>query len=126
VTLEFPEGMLPAFIPGRGMGMDMRLDLRMQESPQRAEIIKRMLLRYGQGPGEGKGQAEQGEKPKVEILEPASGRPSVTIDRLEGHQTKTVTFKIRLNEIKGTKATIRYSSTRGGVATREIFIGSEN
>lgn len=126
VTLEFPEGMLPAFMAGRGMGMGMGLGLSVQESRQRAEIIERMLLRYGQGPGEGKGQAEQREKPKVEILEPASGRPSVTIDRLEGHQTKTVTFKMRLNEIKGTKATIRYSSTRGGVATREIFIGSEN
>ena len=59
----------------------------------------------------------------MEILEPENRRPSITIDRLEGYETKTVTFKVRLNDIEGTKATIRYTSTRGGVITKEIFIG---
>ena len=71
-------------------------------------------------------QTEQKEKAKVEILEPKNHRPTVTIDRLKGHETKTVIFKVRLNKIKGTKATVKYTSTRGGLVTRKIFIGTKN
>ena len=102
LTLEFPEGMLPARTRDRGRGRD------------RGEKV------------EATEQAGQKEKSKVEILEPKNHRPTVTIDRLKGHETKTVTFKVLLNEIQGTKAAIRYTSTRGGVVTKEIFIGLKN
>jgi hypothetical protein len=63
-------------------------------------------------------------KDKVVIVEPL-GRPIVTIDRLAGGEQKPVTFKIRLNGISGTECTLRYSSTRGGVVERKIYIGKK-
>lgn len=102
LTLEFPEGMLPARTRDRGRGRG------------RGEKV------------EATEQAGQKEKSKVEILEPKNHRPTITIDRLKGHESKTVTFKVLLNEIQGTKATIRYTSTRGGVVTKKIFIGLKN
>lgn len=78
----------------------------------------------GAGPGGERGQAPQLDtsKDKVIIVEPQN-RPSVTIDRIAGNETKAVTFKIRLNGIAGTDCTLRYSSTRGGVIERKIYIG---
>ena len=80
--------------------------------------------RGGVGAG-GRGGRAIDEQPqpraRVEILEPS--RASITLDRLIGHETKTVQFKVRLNEITGTECTIRFSSTRGGVVTKKIYIG---
>ena len=47
------------------------------------------------------------------------------LDRLLGNERRTITFKVRLNEMNGTAATLRYSSTRGGVITRDLFIGNQ-
>ncbi len=78
----------------------------------------------------GRGQAGQAQQPppqnpddKVQVLVPENHRPTVTIDRLAGGEKKTVTFKIRLNGITGTDCTVRYTSTRGGVIEKKIFIG---
>ncbi len=101
VSLEFPEGMLPPSFGGRGgrfreMYME-RGGGRMPQQPQ--------------------------EKPKVEILEPKGARPSVDIGRIEGNKKVKVMFKVRLNGIEGTKCTVRYSSTRGGVVSKDIQLG---
>jgi hypothetical protein len=107
LTLEFPDGMLPERTGGRGTGRNRS----MNRERNRAEQVK---------------AAEQKEKSKIEILQPKDNRPIVNIDRLKGHEIKTVIFKIRLNKIKGTEATVKYISTRGGLVTRKIFIGQKN
>jgi hypothetical protein len=66
---------------------------------------------------------EPGEKPKVQMIEPSAFRPYIEIDRIEGHAKKKVTFKLRLNGIDRTKCTVKYSSTRGGVVSKDIVIG---
>lgn len=99
VSLEFPEGMLPR-APERGRfgGMGM-----MGTEPQ---------------------EPEQREKAKVEILEPSNRRPYQDIGCIPGGDKIKVTFKIRLNDIDGTNCTVRYTSTRGGVISKNIRIGS--
>ena len=100
VTLEFPEGMLPR-APERGRygGMSM-----MGRPPQ---------------------EQEQREKPKVEIIEPKSRRPYLEIGRIPGNDKVKVTFKIRFNGIEGTDCTVKYTSTRGGVVTKVVRIGTK-
>ena len=110
LTLEFPDGILPKRTGDRGTGRN-RSTNRDRNRAEKAEAAE---------------QTEQKEKSKVEILQPKDHRPTVTIDRLKGHETKTVIFKVRLNKIKGTKATVKYTSTRGGLVTRKIFIGQKN
>ncbi len=78
--------------------------------------------RGGRG-GEGAQQPSTSQD-KVIIVEPQN-RPTVTIDKLDGNEKKPVTFKIRLNGIAGTDCTLRYSSTRGGVIEKKIFIGKK-
>lgn len=98
IHIDFPEGMLPPRRTGFG--------------------------RFG---GFGGGQAQPQKKDedfKVQMLEPQ--QPSIDIDRLEGNSSKTVTFRFKLNDISQTTATIRFSSTRGGVKTKEITIGGGN
>ena len=63
-------------------------------------------------------------KDKVILVEPQD-RTMLTIDRLAGSEIKPVTFKIRLNGIAGTECTLRYSSTRGGVIEKKIYIGKK-
>ena len=58
---------------------------------------------------------------RVQMVEPR--QPSVNIDRLQGGEKKTVTFTVKLNEISSVEATIRFSSTRGGVLRKKITIG---
>jgi hypothetical protein len=99
ITLEFPEGMLPGRVEGRGRFFDT-----FEERPRRE-------------------QQEQREKSKVEILEPKDKRPYVEIGRIPGHEKIKVTFKVRLNDIKSTACTIKYTSTRGGVVSQAIVIG---
>ena len=53
------------------------------------------------------------------------GRPTMTIDRLAGNEKKPVIFKIRLNGISGAECTLRYSSTRGGLAEKKVYIGKK-
>jgi len=82
----------------------------------------------GGGRGGGRGEIGQPQQPvtpsqdKVTMLEPQD-RTSITIDRLAGDETKTVTFRVRLNSISGTDCTIQYASTRGGVVEKKIYIG---
>jgi hypothetical protein len=83
----------------------------------------------GRGGRGGRGGADAPAQPsasqdKVIIVQP-QGRAMITVDRLAGNETKPVTFKIKLNGIKGTECTLRYSSTRGGVIEKSIFIGQK-
>ena len=84
----------------------------------------------GMGGGGRGGRGGEGAQPpstsqdKVIIVEPQN-RPTVTIDKLGGNEKKPVTFKIRLNGITGTDCTLRYSSTRGGVIEKTVFIGKK-
>ena len=103
VRIEFPEGYLPQSGRGRGRG--------------------RGGFGGGRGGRGGRG-IEQQEPSKVQMLEPS--QPSVTIDRLEGFSKKTVTFRLKLNDITETTATLRFISTRGGVKTIDIKIGGRN
>jgi hypothetical protein len=106
VSLVFPSGIMPS--QGRGFGG-----------------------RGGGGGGRGGGRGDmppgQPETPaapsKVVMVEPQ--QPVVTIDRLAGNETKSVTFKVRLNGIPGTECTVRYASTRGGVVDKKIYIGKK-
>jgi hypothetical protein len=99
IELEFPEGMLPRRSEGRGRFRGM----------------------FGRRPTTQ--QPEQTEKPKVEITAPKKNQPFVEIGRIPGNEKTKVTFKLRLNEILGTKCTVRYTSTRGGVLSKEVTIG---
>jgi hypothetical protein len=78
----------------------------------------------GRGAEGGQPQQPDTSKDKVIIVEPQN-RPTVTIDRLAGKETKPVTFKIRLNGISGTDCTLRYSSTRGGLIEKKVYIGKK-
>jgi hypothetical protein len=100
IELEFPEGMLPRRAEGRGRFGGMYGRRQMSALP------------------------EQKEKSKVEILGPEKNQPFVDIGRIPGNEKVKVTFKIRLTDIKSTKCTIRYTSTRGGVVSKDIEIGN--
>ena len=100
VELEFPAGMLPRRTQGRGRFRGM----------------------YGGRPTSQ--QPEQTGKPKVEIIAPEKNQPYVDIGRIPGNDNVKVTFKLRLNDIKSTKCTVRYTSTRGGVLSKDIVIGN--
>lgn len=104
VSLVFPAGIMPAQ-GGRGFGG-----------------------RGGGGRGGGRGDVPQAQPGtasanKVIMVEPQL--PAVTFDRLAGNETKPITFKVRLNGIAGTECTVRYSSTRGGVVDKKIYIGKK-
>jgi len=99
VELEFPEGMLPRRDERRGGFRGM----------------------HG-GPPESQ-QPEEREKPKVEIIAPEKNQPYVDIGCIPGNDTVKVTFTLKLNGIQSTKCTIRYTSTRGGVLSKDVVIG---
>ena len=112
VSLEFPPGMITQPAGGRGGRGG-------PEGPEEPEPA-------------GRGARGQGAKPqppplnpqdKVWILEPQDRRPTITIDRLAGGERKSAVFKIQFNGISGSECTVRYSSTRGGVVEKKIFIG---
>jgi hypothetical protein len=86
-----------------------------------------MTAPQGRGGRGGRGQAGPPAAPtqyKVTMVEP-QGAPSITIDRLAGNEQKPATFKVHLNGISGTDCTIQYSSTRGGVVEKKIYIGKK-
>jgi hypothetical protein len=99
VTLEFPEGMLPRALERGRFGM--------------------MFMRDRQPP-----EPEQKEKSKVEIIEPKNRRPYQDFGRIPGNSKVKVTFKVRLNGVAGTDCTVKYTSTRGGVVSKAVRIGS--
>jgi hypothetical protein len=68
-------------------------------------------------------QPEQTEKPKVEIIAPRRNQPYAEIGRIPGNDKIKVIFKLRLNDIESTTCTVRYTSTRGGVLSKDIVIG---
>jgi hypothetical protein len=100
ITLEFPEGMLPQRSQRRGRFGGRSMEGARREQPQ-----------------------GQKEKPKVEILEPTGGRPYIEISRIPGNKKMKVKFKVRLNGIERTECTVKYTSTRGGVVSKDIVIG---
>ena len=65
----------------------------------------------------------QAEISKVEITAPKKNQPYVEIGRVPGNDKVKVTFKLRLNGIENTTCTVRYTSTRGGVLSKDIVIG---
>jgi len=99
IELEFPEGMLPSRDERRGRFRGM----------------------YGEPPESQ--QPDEREKPKVEIIAPEKNQSYVDIGRIPGNDTVKVTFKLKLNGIQSTKCTIRYTSTRGGVLSKDVVIG---
>jgi hypothetical protein len=99
IELEFPAGMLPRRAEGRGRFRGM----------------------YGGRPISQ--QSEQTEKSKVEIIAPEKNQSYVEIGRIPGNDKIKVTFKLRLNDIESTTCTIKYTSTRGGVLSKDIEIG---
>ena len=78
----------------------------------------------GQAGATQQGQPATPSQDKVTMVDP-QGRPTVTVDRIAGNETKTVTFKVRLNGIPGTDCTVQYGSTRGGVVEKKIYIGKK-
>ena len=99
IELEFPAGMLPRRAEGRGRFRGM------YGGPQRSQ------------------QTEQTEKSKVEIIAPEKNQPYVEIGRIPGNDKIKVTFKLRFNDIESTKCSVKYTSTRGGVLSKDIVIG---
>ena len=77
--------------------------------------------RGGRGAGM-RGQRGGRGNAQVQTIQPG-GRSTINIDRIEGNDSKRVTFRVNLNDAESLKATIRYSSTRGGVKTKEFTIG---
>ncbi|MFC1564181.1 M14 family metallopeptidase [candidate division KSB1 bacterium] len=62
---------------------------------------------------------------KVTFIDPKPAEaPSFEIGRLDKGEKKKYKFKVKLEDISGTKCTLRFSSTRGGVITKEIYIGN--
>ena len=100
IALEFPEDVLPRS-SGFGRGS-----------------------RGGMGRG-GEQQQETQVDAKVKLLEPSGMRPSIEIGRIPGHETVKVTFKLQLVDIESTECTVKYSSTRGGVVSKDIVIGKK-
>jgi hypothetical protein len=99
ITLEFPEDVFPR--------------------PDPRARFRRMY-------GGGRQQEEPQKKAKLKIIEPKGNRPYIEIGRIPGKEKIKVKFKVRLDDIEGTKCTIKYTSTRGGVLSKEIVIGNED
>jgi hypothetical protein len=98
VSLEFPEEVLPRRSMSRGgfRGMGMGREGGEQPAPQ--------------------------EKVKVQLIEPSGMRPDIEIGRISGNSKVKVTFRLKLVDIESTDCTVKYSSTRGGVVSRDIVI----
>lgn len=99
LELAFPEGMLPRRTGERGRFRGM----------------------YGRRPENQ--EPEQTQESKVEMTAPVKNQPYAEIGRIPGNDRVKVTFKLRLNGIDSTACTVRYSSTRGGVLSKDIVIG---
>jgi len=112
VSLEFPPGMIAQAAGGRGGRGG-------PEGPEEPEPAGR----GGRGAGAKPQPPPLNPQDKVWILEPQDRRPTITIDRLAGGERKSAVFKIQFNGISGSECTVRYSSTRGGVVEKKIFIG---
>ena len=98
VSLEFPEDILPPRRRGRGY--------------------------RGMG-GFQEDQPEPQAEAKVQIVEPRGFSPSVEIGRIPGHDKVTAVFKLKLKGIDSAPCTVRFTSTRGGVRSKEIVIGKK-
>lgn len=99
ITLEFPEDILPRREEGRGRSRSI----------------------YGQG--RQNAQSEPQAKAKVKILEPKKNQAYAEIGRIAGNEIIKIKFKIQLLDIDSTECTLKYTSTRGGVVSRNIVIG---
>ena len=132
VSMVFPAGMTSVQAAGGRSGRGGRGEMPdMEGGGGRGEVTGGRGAGRGEAPGGGGRGAEGGQPPqpdtskdKVIIVEPQN-RPTITIDRIAGNETKPVTFKVRLNGITGTDCTLRYSSTRGGVIEKKIYIGAK-
>jgi hypothetical protein len=59
----------------------------------------------------------------VKILVPERNQAYIEIGRIPGKEKIKVSFKLQLIDIKSTKCTVKYISTRGGVLSKDIVIG---
>lgn len=74
----------------------------------------------------GGSQPEEEFKNKVTFLDDKENEaPNFGLDRIINGEKKKVKFKVKLDGISGTKATLKFSSTRGGVIEKEIYIGKK-
>jgi hypothetical protein len=128
VSMVFPAGMTSVQAAGGRGGRGGRGEMPDIEGGGGRGGLPGMAGGGGRGVGRGGegGQPARADtsKDKVVFVEPEN-RPTITIDRIAGNETKPVTFKVRLNGISGTDCTLRYSSTRGGVIERTIYIGNK-
>jgi hypothetical protein len=132
VSMVFPAGMTSVQATGGRGGRGGRGEMPdVEGGGGRGDVPAMPGGGRGEAPGGGGRGAEGGQPPqpdtskdKVIIVEPQN-RPTITIDRIAGNETKPVTFKVRLNGITGTDCTLRYSSTRGGVIEKKIYIGTK-
>jgi hypothetical protein len=68
-----------------------------------------------------------GDDAKVTVTSPTLADKTIYLDRTLPGETKTATFEVKFNDVKGAKGTVKILSTRGGYIEKEIMIGeSEN
>ena len=94
---------------------------RLPTALQQAQLVKivredRVELEFDSG-------LTRGDEPSVEIVEPSRGGGAVENGWIAPGETKTATFRVRTRGVPGARGTVRLSSTRGGIASREFTIG---
>jgi len=111
------KGFIPTALRQAQLVKIVRPDMLYLDFPDGSVKPKPARSRYGEP------QKEEEKTYKVEVIDPEEGFAEMDIDRLEGGEKKKIKFKIKLNGITETECTVRYSSTRGGIVTKDIVIG---
>ncbi len=90
------------------------------EQAKRVKIVQedRLILEFDQELTKGY------ENAKVQIISPELYDKTIYADYTAPGDTKTVTFKVKLNDIKSVKGKVKLLSTRGGYQEKEITIGN--
>jgi hypothetical protein len=64
------------------------------------------------------------ENARVQIITPELHEKTIYADYTDPGHTKTVTFRVRVNDLKSVKGKVKILSTRGGYQEREITLGN--
>lgn len=90
------------------------------EQAKRVKIVQedRLMLEFDKDLTKGYEDA------KVQIISPELYDKTIYADYTAPGDTKTVTFKVKLNDIKSVKGKVKLLSTRGGYQEKEITIGN--
>jgi hypothetical protein len=90
------------------------------EQAKRVKIVQedRLMLEFDKELTKGYEDA------KVQIVSPELYDKTIYADYTGPGDTKTVTFKVKLNDVKSVKGKVKLLSTRGGYQEREITIGN--